>query len=356
MSTPFDETTATATPYADLSVGVAAPAPASTRGAGDSDREAAARDIPQRPSTIRLVAPSGYADLARVARGVAYLRGRGHRIDGFEAGIRKFERFAGTDAERLADWHALSDPDREIPDIVMAVRGGYGAVRSIEGIDYGALRERFTAAGARMPIITGYSDVTALHLALYQRAGLVTFAGPMLASNFGAETVSAFTESHFWSLLQSPRHMIDGTLADQPALDVEGRLWGGNLAMLGAFAGTPYMPRIDGGILFLEDINEQPYRIERTLYQLQLCGILQRQQAIVLGHFTGADGAQAYNNGYTLATTIAQIGEISGVPIIQGLPFGHVDDIATLPFGATARLQSGSHGFTLTLSDYPTLL
>jgi muramoyltetrapeptide carboxypeptidase len=339
----------------------------SVDGAGDSDSArgasenvlgeaaAASHDVLQRPSTIRVVAPSGYADLARVARAVAYLRARGHRLDGVEAAIRKFERFAGTDSERLGDWHALVESEGVAPDIVMALRGGYGTVRSIDGIDYDALRERYSAGGVRQPIITGYSDITALHLALYQKAGLVTFAGPMLASNFGAETVSSFTESHFWGLIQSPRYTIDGTLPDQPQVDVEGILWGGNLATLCAFTGTPYMPRIDGGILFLEDVHEQPYRIERMLYQLHLAGILQRQRAIVLGHFTGADGAQAYNNGYTLDTTIAQIGAATGVPIVRGLPFGHVDDIVTLPFGATARLQSGTHGFTLTLSDYPTL-
>ncbi|MCP1117551.1 LD-carboxypeptidase [Robbsia andropogonis] len=313
------------------------------------------RDVPQRPCDIRLVAPSGYADLARVARAVAYLRARGHHLAAAGAASRKFERFAGTDTERLSDWLDLANPAVAVPDIVMAVRGGYGVVRVLDGIDYGALRERFTAPGARCPIITGYSDITALHLALYQKAGMVTFAGPMLASNFGADIVSRFTETHFWSLIQSSRYTIDGTLPDQPHVDVEGILWGGNLATLGAFAGTPYMPPIEGGILFLEDVHEQPYRIERVLYQLHLCGILKRQRAIVLGHFTGADGAQDYNNGYTLATTMAQIGAVSGVPIVWGLPFGHVDDIVTLPFGATARLQSGSHGFTLTVSDYPTL-
>ena len=115
------------------------------------------------------------------------------------------------------------------------------------------------------------------------------------------------------------------------------------------------MPDIRGGILFIEDVHEQPYRIERMLYQLHLAGILKKQQAIVLGIFSGTGGAEAYNNGYTFEKTAEHIARISGVPIVKGLPFGHVDAMATLPVGGHARLVSGAHGFDLTVSDYPVI-
>ena len=147
--------------------------------------------------------------------------------------------------------------------------------------------------------------------------------------------------------------VADGA-SDNPEIKVEGRLWGGNLAMLVSLLGTPYFPTIDDGILFLEDVGEHPYRVERMLLQLQQAGVLERQRAVVLGEFT-AYKLGAYENGYDFEAMLAYVRATLPLPVLTGLPLGHVRRHTTLPFGGMARLASSARGFTLTIGDYPTL-
>jgi len=131
-------------------------------------------------------------------------------------------------------------------------------------------------------------------------------------------------------------------------------LWGGNLAVITSLIGTPYMPPVENGILFLEDVNEQPFRVERMIYQLHLSGILERQQALVLGDFSGGKPFE-YDNGYDLHAMIEQVRSVVGIPVITGLQFGHVENMVTLPVGADAHLEADARGFRLTVSGYPHL-
>jgi muramoyltetrapeptide carboxypeptidase len=302
--------------------------------------------------TIELIAPSGYPqDPEAVQRGIARLHAEGHRVDGIQATERRYQRFAGTDGQRAAELNHLADPSRALPDIVLAVRGGYGAVRILHGLDYEGLQRRL----AGQPIaFCGHSDFTAIQLALLARAGLVTFGGPMLASDFGAEDLSSFTMHHFWDTLSKPAFTLKVSAPQAQVADVSGTLWGGNLAVLTSLIGTPFMPPVAGGILFVEDVNEQPFRIERMLYQLHLSGILARQQALVLGDFSGGKPFD-YDNGYDLKETIEQVRSVVGIPVITGLPFGHIPDMVTLPVGASARLRVTAHGFELAVNGYPHL-
>ncbi|MEC5405537.1 muramoyltetrapeptide carboxypeptidase [Paraburkholderia sp. MPAMCS5] len=302
--------------------------------------------------TFDLIAPSGYPHDAEVLhRALQRLRAQGHRVEGVEATRRRYQRFGGTDAERAADLNRLADPARALPDIVLAVRGGYGAVRILHGLDYEGLQRRLTD----QPVaLVGHSDFTAIQLALFARAGLKTFGGPMLMSDFGAEHLSEFTMRHFWSTLTKPTTTIARNVPQAQAVDVTGTLWGGNLAVLTSLIGTPYMPPVQGGVLFVEDINEQPFRIERMLYQLHLSGILAQQQALVLGDFSGARSYD-YDNGYDLHAMIEHIRSVIGIPVVTGLQFGHVPDMLTLPVGADAHLVADANGFELTLSNYPYL-
>jgi muramoyltetrapeptide carboxypeptidase len=139
-----------------------------------------------------------------------------------------------------------------------------------------------------------------------------------------------------------------------PALELSGTVWGGNLAMLVSLLGTEYFPRIDGGILFLEDIAEHPYRVERMLLQLMQAGVLARQQALVLGDFSGYRLSPA-DNGYDFAAMLAHLRATLPIPVLTGLTYGHIPRRVTIPFGAQGRLVSGSDGFRLSLSDYPTV-
>ncbi|SIO45635.1 murein tetrapeptidase LD-carboxypeptidase Serine peptidase. MEROPS family S66 [Burkholderia sp. GAS332] len=302
--------------------------------------------------TIELIAPSGYPHDAEVLhRALHRLHAQGHRVEGMEATKRRYQRFAGTDGERAADLNRLADPSRALPDIVLAVRGGYGAARILHGLDYEGLQRRLTG----QPVaLVGHSDFTAIQLALLARAGVKTFGGPMLMSDFGAEDLSEFTMQHFWSALTKPTITVTSTAPQAQTADVSGTLWGGNLAVLTSLIGTPYMPPVQGGILFVEDVNEQPFRVERMLYQLHLAGILAQQQALVLGDFSGGKSYE-YDNGYDLHAVIEQVRSVIGIPVITGLQFGHVPNMLTLPVGADAHLVSDAHGFKLTLSGYPTL-
>jgi muramoyltetrapeptide carboxypeptidase len=302
--------------------------------------------------TIELIAPSGYPhDPSALHLALQRLRAQGHHVENVPATQRRYQRFAGTDSERAAELNRLADPSRDLPDIVLAVRGGYGAVRILHGLDYDGLRQRLQD----QPIaFVGHSDFTAVQLALLARCGVPTFGGPMLIGDFGAPAVSEFTMRHFWSALTQPTFTITSAVPQAQSVDVTGMLWGGNLAVLTSLVGTPYLPPVEGGILFVEDVNEQPFRLERTLYQLHLAGILERQQALVLGDFSGGKQYD-YDNGYDLHAMIEQVRSVVGIPVITGLPFGHIPDMVTLPVGADAHLLADARGFRLTLSGHPVL-
>ena len=303
-------------------------------------------------TAIRLIAPSGYPhDRAAMARGVARLREAGCELDGLEVLDRSEQRYAGSDAERAADLNALATRDA-LPDIALAIRGGYGATRLLTQLHYDALRERL---GSSSTVLVGHSDFTALQLALHAKSGLCTFSGPMLGADFGAETLSEITWRHFWDTVRAPAAQVEwATTSDADHLDVEGPLWGGNLAVLCSLLGTPYFPAIEGGILFVEDVGEPPFRIERMLYQLHLSGVLGRQRALLLGDFSQCRPS-SYDNGYGLVDSFAQIRRASAMPVIDSLPIGHEPDKFTLPFGAPARLQVAGGKAQLSFSGYPHL-
>ncbi|EBO1518167.1 muramoyltetrapeptide carboxypeptidase [Salmonella enterica] len=301
-------------------------------------------------SLFHLIAPSGYCINQQAAlRGVQRLTDAGHQVENDEVIRRRYQRFAGTDAERLADVNSLASltsPDT----IVMPVRGGYGASRLLDRIDWQALASR----QQRDPLlICGHSDFTAIQAGLLAQANVITFSGPMLAANFGAETLNTFTEQHFWLALRKAQFTVEWQ-GDGPQCDAQGTLWGGNLAMLISLIGTPWMPTIDKGILVLEDVNEHPFRVERMLLQLEYAGILNRQSAIVLGSFSGA-APNEYDAGYSLESVYAFLRSSLSVPLITGLDFGHEQRTVTLPIGANATLKNTRQGTQLTLSGHPTL-
>jgi muramoyltetrapeptide carboxypeptidase len=291
---------------------------------------------------IGLYAPAGFAvEPAAVERAVARLSVLGHRVIVDPTCGTRWQRFAATDDERLAAVMRMAlDPEVEL---AIAVRGGYGWSRLLDRLDYAAIAR----AGKRW---LGHSDFTAFQMAAFACAGMTTFAGPMAAYDFGAVTPSAFTFEHCWRLLGADRAVVDCALAG-PDIDAAGTLWGGNLALVAQLAGTPYFPRVDGGILFLEDTGEHPYRLERMLHQLHFAGVLQRQQVVLLGSFNGfAPGPN--DNGYDWEAMVAYARGRFGVPILTGLPFGHTPDKLTLPFGGRCALSLRSGSARLAFSDY----
>lgn len=302
------------------------------------------------PCTIQLISPAGWPEPQALERGVARLRAAGCVVAGEETAARRYQRFAGTDAERAADINRLADPRVPLPDIVMAVRGGCGVHRILDRLDYEGVAERLRGAPCAL---VGHSDLTALHLALLAKAGLITFAGPMLARDFGGEAVSGFTLAAFRDTLASPSHTTRWQARGAKPVQASGILWGGNLSVLVGLLGTPYLPAIDGGILFIEDTHEPVYRVDRLLGQLHLAGILGRQSAVLVGDFTDCV-PDHYDPSYDLSAVLDHVRARSGVPIVTQLPFGHRDDKLTLPVGAPARLHVDATGLAqLSFEGYP---
>ena len=303
------------------------------------------------PLGFAIVAPAGYPpDQRTVERGIAGLEARGCLVHNYYDHHAIHQRFGGTDEARLAQLYAAADdPDVHV---VMAVRGGYGLTRLLPHIDF----ERLAASGK---LFVGYSDITALQMGLMAKTGALSYAGPFLATDFGAAEPVDFTLDNFWQCLGGPTHMIVETVCGNPCVDVAGTIWGGNLAMLASLVGTEHFPRIeggslDGGILFVEDIAEHPYRVERMILQLLQAGVLDRQQALVLGDFSGYR-LGPMDNGYCFDAMVDYLRAALPIPVLTGLSFGHIARRVTIPFGAQARLASNGEGFTLGLSDYPTL-
>jgi muramoyltetrapeptide carboxypeptidase len=289
-----------------------------------------------RPLRAGIVAPSGYvADTAVLDRAAARFAERGWQVQAGESCFAREERFAGPDALRAAELQGFAS-DRRL-DLVLAARGGYGLTRILPHLDFMAIR-----AAARP--VCGYSDFTAFNLAFLARAGGISLHGPS-AMDFGAETPDVWTLEQFFLTLGSGELDL-GFAADGPAVRARGVLWGGNLALVCALVGTPYLPRVRGGILFLEDVNEPAYRIERLLLQLEQAGILGRQRAILLGQFDPIP-ATPNDNGFDLGRVVAGLRARLAVPVLTGLPFGHVPRKASLPIGARVTLTAGDGGARL---------
>lgn len=276
-------------------------------------------------------------------RAAAFFSSRGWRVEAGESVFAREQRFAGVDDLRYADLQRFAT-DGTV-DVVLSARGGYGLSRLLDRIDYVAIK-------ARAPLMVGYSDFTAFNLAYFARGG-ISFAGPS-AVDFGAPEPNSFTVEHFFGVLNAKTYAIELALHG-PRADISGRLWGGTLAMVVALLGTPYFPRIRGGILFFEDVNEPAYKIERMFYQLAHAGVLQRQAAIVLGDFSPVT-PMPNDNGFDLNAAVERLRQICSVPVFTGLPFGHTSLKLTLPVGGRARLVVKRGGDAmLELSRYPNL-
>lgn len=297
--------------------------------------------------TIAIVSPGGYApDEAGLQRALARLQAAGCIVRNTYRHAARHHRFGARDDERVAQLHDVArDPE---VDVVIALRGGYGMSRLLPRLDFGLLAQ----SGK---LFVGHSDITALQMGLLCH-GAISFAGPMICDDFTREDASDYTVSHFLDCLTHAECEVGGTVpdtvADNPAVNCKGVLWGGNLAMLTHLMGTPYLPSIDDGILFVEDVNEHPYRVERMLLQLLHGGVLARQKALVLGDFSNYRLSE-YDNGYDFNTMLEWLRRELPLPVVTGLPFGHIRDKATLAVGAPAHLQTDSRSLRLAMHGYP---
>ena len=253
---------------------------------------------------LRVVAPSGFAeDPNRVTTGLTRLYNAGFTVTNQQAGSRRYQRFAGSDAQRAADFQEVASGRVETPKVLMGLRGGYGAARILPQIDFASLGARMRERGT---LFFGFSDVCAVQLALLAKGNMMSFAGPMVYSEFGKADPSVFTMDSFIRGTTNNVNIVDVPTIQRSDVNVEGTLWGGNLSVLASLAGTPYMPDIQGGILFIEDVSEQPYRIERMLNTLYLSGVLQKQRAIIFGDFRMGTIRDVYDSSYDFSAVVHQ--------------------------------------------------
>lgn len=296
--------------------------------------------------SIYIFSPSSAVrNKAALRRGVARLKKLGYEVELDPSVFATHMRFAGDDEVRLA---SIERAAASGADIAIITRGGYGLTRLLPALPYKAIA-RAIDRGTRF---VGLSDFTAFQNAVLAKTGRVTWSGPAIGEDFGVEgepdeimqacfedLASGQGEGTGWQLPAAER-------VEQP-LQAKGVLWGGNLAIVAALAGTPWLPRVKGGILFLEDVYEHPYRIERMLTQLLYAGVLQQQKAILLGHFTNWVPVP-HDKGYKLKTVIDWLRGQVKAPVLTGLPFGHVPTKVCLPVGAKVTLAAeGRDAFLL---------
>ena len=328
---------------------------------------------------IYIYSPSGAVrDKAAFRRGIKRLQALGHEVEVDEAALSSYQRFAGDDATRLA---AIERAAASGADVAMISRGGYGLTRILPGIAY----KKVARAIEHGTQFVGLSDFTAFQLAVLARTGASTWAGPSLCEGFGVSDEADAADGHGNDGKAGPDEIMEACFDDmlqgqgegtgwrqhkERAEDIaqagafharrlgeaanftlqDGLLWGGNLAVLCALLGTPYFPAVQGGILFLEDVAEHPYRIERMLTQLLHAGVLGRQKAIVLGQFTEYRLAP-HDKGFKLQSVINWLRSHLKVPVLTNLPFGHVPTKVLLPVGKRCDLQVQGRDVLLVWGD-----
>jgi muramoyltetrapeptide carboxypeptidase len=295
---------------------------------------------------------SAVRDKASFKRGIKRLTALGYEVEVDSAALAKHQRFAGDDETRLA---AIARAAASGADIALTTRGGYGLTRILPALNYKALAKAI-ANGTQF---VGLSDFTALQMALLAKTGAVTWAGPALGEDFGTEPepddimqacfddlASGQGEGTGWQLPKTGLPSVTDSKAARtsqktatgPVMLKNATLWGGNLAVLTALVGTPYLPQVKGGILFIEDVGEHPYRVERMLTHLLHAGVLASQKAIIFGQFSNYKLVPGYDSGFNLAGVASRLQGLVKARVLTGLPFGHVATKVLLPVGAKVTL------------------
>jgi muramoyltetrapeptide carboxypeptidase len=303
---------------------------------------------------------SAVRDKAAFKRGLKRLKTLGYEVEVDEAALATHQRFAGDDEVRLAAIHRAASSGA---DVALISRGGYGLTRILPAIDYKAVAKAI-AGGMQF---VGFSDFTAFQMALLAKTGAVTWAGPSLGEDFGADggaddimeacfddLITGQGEGSGWKLPKPAINSIAVGLDSASATAINAAysinnavLWGGNLAMLASLVGTPYLPAVKDGILFIEDVGEHPYRIERMLAQLLQAGILSQQKAIIFGQFSRYK-LVPHDKGYKLASVVSWLQTQVSAKVLTGLPFGHVATKVLLPVGQSVTLAvEGRDAFLL---------
>jgi muramoyltetrapeptide carboxypeptidase len=301
-----------------------------------------------RGDVVGLVAPGGYTTDATIEQAVRHIEALGLRVKQGTYLREVWGNYGGTVAARIADLHAMfRDPEVKA---IWAIRGGSGCISLLRHLDYRLIR-------THPKILLGYSDITALHLAIHRHAGLVTFHGPVASS-----TPSDYATEHLLAVLTAPSDSYTIPMSaenDRRALEApwyatrtvhagvaEGPLIGGNLSLVSALTGTPYAVDFTGGLLFIEEVNEEPYRIDRWMTQLDLAVGFDKAAGVMIGICENC-GPQGDGPSLTLDETLDVHLQPLRVPAVTGYSFGHIRNQFTMPVGVKGRLDTASRTVTL---------
>ncbi|HSA06430.1 MAG TPA: LD-carboxypeptidase [Candidatus Gastranaerophilales bacterium] len=299
--------------------------------------------------TIGVISPSGALKEEKLFNNaVKYFETKGFKIKTAPHALDKNAYLAGKDCDRLHDLESFFK-DEEIKAILCS-RGGYGTHRILNSINYDLVRNN-------PKIFVGYSDITSLLCNFTQKSGLITFHGPLFASDFGKDKTDEYTEESFRKILTKNIEIPYGfeNAADYHCIKAgkaEGELLGGNLAILCGLLGTPYFPDFSGKILLLEDIGEHLYKIDRMLMQLKLAGVFEKISGILFAEFsdiTGSDNLET--NSLCALNIVSELTCDLNIPVGYGFPAGHGFQKATLPFGVEYFFNSNDFKLQLT-EDY----
>jgi muramoyltetrapeptide carboxypeptidase len=287
--------------------------------------------------TIGVISPSSAPnDLSRVDKGVAYLERLGYRVEVGKNVGKKWGYLAGSDEERLDDLHAMFK-NKDVKAII-CLRGGYGSPRIIDKIDYKLIKKN-------PKIFVGYSDITAIQLAIYKKTGLVTFAGPMLAVDLWND-INRYSEEFFWRLLTSTKKLGRLEFPNEAKLGkitkgkMEGKILGGNLTLITAIMGSALLPSFSDSVLLLEDVDENPYRLDRMLNQLRLAGVFEQAKGVLLGAFTDCENKDPEDPSLTVAEVFNSYFSQLKIPVVSNFQHGHIKEKITVPYGIEIKVNS----------------
>ncbi len=288
--------------------------------------------------TFGVLAPAFPPDQEKLKNGIAYLESKGFSVVQGASLTARHGYFAGSDALRLQDLHQLyADPE---VDAIICARGGWGTLRLLDSIDYKLIKKN-------PKLLVGYSDITTLQLAFYTKAGIPSLSGPMVAVEMGSG-ILPFTETSFWDLIFN-REDIYTLPFDREEVAVwnegqaEGVLLGGCLSMVTHQLGTPYSPDYNGSILFLEDVGEAPYKIDRYLAQLKQAGTFKQISALILGNFIDCEEEENGNSGFTCEQVLRDYFAGAPFPVVYNFPYGHGKRKVSLPLGVRAILDTSKN-------------
>lgn len=302
----------------------------------------------QQGSTIGVVSPASRpADDQKYKKGISYLENLGYKVVESKHVLDNYGYLAGKDSDRSDDLNSMFS-DSQI-DAIFCSRGGYGVPRIIDAIDFDSIKNN-------PKIFVGYSDITSLNLAIWAKTGMITFSGPMVAVEMG-KGIETFTEQNLWKMLCSTNHVgalknpSDTQLQVVKPGKAKGVLLGGCLSLINVVLGTQFCPDFNNAILFIEDIEEEPYRVDRYLAQLKMAGIFDRISGLVIGQFVDCVPSDPEKPNLTLEQVFKDYFSSLDIPIISNFAYGHVPVKHTMPVGLEVELDTEKGGLILTESS-----